>query len=144
LCLAFLLIFPPFLSPPFRLFPTSHVFGFQTVLLIVLRKVAYVWTDKSVRHRMDASVFTLRVLRPCGCVCCDGNQGEKADRSRFFLVWNCPRLGDAWCTRPSRAPINFYPTLHVPHPWSNCVLPWHTNVSNSLHNVSIKRYKKKR
>jgi hypothetical protein len=31
LCLAFLLIFPPFLSPPFRLFPTSHVFGFQTV-----------------------------------------------------------------------------------------------------------------
>lgn len=45
--------FPPFLFPPFRLFPTSHVFGFETaVLLIVLRKVAYVWTDKSVRHRM--------------------------------------------------------------------------------------------
>jgi hypothetical protein len=94
------------------------------LLLFVRRKVACLDRYKSVRHRMDASVFTLRVM----CRVCDGNR-KKANRSKFFLS------GTAWLWRRMHAPFScsyrlLWNALCVP--CSNCVLSWHKNVSISL------------
>lgn len=113
-----------FLSPPSWHFLTSYVYGFETVLLFVRRKVACLDRYKSVRHRMDASVFILRVM----CRVCDRNRKKQTAPS--FSCLELPNCEDA-CTDPFRAHNRLL--WNAPRvPCSNCVLSWHKNVSISL------------